>query len=304
MRLRRSRWGRTKRVARRRERDGGEMQRVPTAEKTSERGPSRYGGRAGEIPIVHHAAVSRGGGGCELWKLGLGSSSTVMLPLPLHYNGIRQPGMASREPSRAGSFPPCRGEETREWTSSIALLQRREQKRTHRTKWTTSFPGLCRERNLVDAEQVERWRGGGEVACRPQRTQLTRRAGRGSAERSTAATEACQVAPGVPRPVTASQLRHQSRRWTSRENSYSASFCTVSRAAQIRAFATLLIAKSRLPLNCWRRDSFLTFPDRLVNILSPCGIALEPVVYPPYDTRGELVTAGARPARTKHRHHH
>ncbi|BGP05328.1 hypothetical protein JCM10049v2_001133 [Rhodotorula toruloides] len=38
-------------------------------------------------------------------------------------------------------------------------------------------------------------------------------------------------------------------------------------------------------------DTFLTFPDRLVNILSPCGIALEPLVYPPYDTRGELVTA-------------
>ncbi|GAA5907317.1 hypothetical protein JCM8208_007153 [Rhodotorula glutinis] len=38
-------------------------------------------------------------------------------------------------------------------------------------------------------------------------------------------------------------------------------------------------------------DTFAEFPLRLQAILEPVGIALDPVVYPPYDTRGELVTA-------------
>ncbi|GAA5929111.1 hypothetical protein JCM3775_006738 [Rhodotorula graminis] len=38
-------------------------------------------------------------------------------------------------------------------------------------------------------------------------------------------------------------------------------------------------------------DTFAEFPMRLQAILEPVGIALDPVVYPAYDTRGELVTA-------------
>ncbi|GAA5885174.1 hypothetical protein JCM6882_007261 [Rhodosporidiobolus microsporus] len=37
--------------------------------------------------------------------------------------------------------------------------------------------------------------------------------------------------------------------------------------------------------------TFAQFPERLQALLRASGIELEPVVYPPYDTRGELVTA-------------
>ncbi|GAA6047729.1 hypothetical protein JCM3770_001748 [Rhodotorula araucariae] len=38
-------------------------------------------------------------------------------------------------------------------------------------------------------------------------------------------------------------------------------------------------------------DTFGDFPQRLQAMLAPVGIAFDPVVYPAYDTRGELVTA-------------
>ncbi|GAA5998020.1 uncharacterized protein JCM10292_002266 [Rhodotorula paludigena] len=38
-------------------------------------------------------------------------------------------------------------------------------------------------------------------------------------------------------------------------------------------------------------DTFGSFPARVQAILEPCGILLEPIVYPAYDTRGELITA-------------
>ncbi|GAA5865777.1 hypothetical protein JCM3774_003088 [Rhodotorula dairenensis] len=38
-------------------------------------------------------------------------------------------------------------------------------------------------------------------------------------------------------------------------------------------------------------DTFAAFPNRLQNTLTARGIAFEPVVYPPYDTRGELIVA-------------
>ncbi|POY76015.1 A/B superfamily hydrolase [Rhodotorula taiwanensis] len=38
-------------------------------------------------------------------------------------------------------------------------------------------------------------------------------------------------------------------------------------------------------------DTFAAFPTRLQNTLTARGIAFEPVVYPPYDTRGELIVA-------------
>ncbi|GAA6062581.1 hypothetical protein JCM10212_004176 [Sporobolomyces blumeae] len=38
-------------------------------------------------------------------------------------------------------------------------------------------------------------------------------------------------------------------------------------------------------------DTFADFPQRLQAILTPCGIEFVPVVYPPFDTRGELKVA-------------
>ncbi|GAA5976681.1 hypothetical protein JCM5350_006719 [Sporobolomyces pararoseus] len=38
-------------------------------------------------------------------------------------------------------------------------------------------------------------------------------------------------------------------------------------------------------------DTFSDFPQRLQAILKPCGIEFEPIVYPPFDTRGELKVA-------------
>ncbi|GAA6024825.1 hypothetical protein JCM11491_005665 [Sporobolomyces phaffii] len=38
-------------------------------------------------------------------------------------------------------------------------------------------------------------------------------------------------------------------------------------------------------------DTFAGFPQRIEAILSPCGIEFEPVVYPPFDTRGDLRVA-------------
>lgn len=43
--------------------------------------------------------------------------------------------------------------------------------------------------------------------------------------------------------------------------------------------------------------SFAAFPNRLQNTLTARGIAFEPVVYPPYDTRGELIVAGESPGQ-------
>lgn len=40
------------------------------------------------------------------------------------------------------------------------------------------------------------------------------------------------------------------------------------------------------------RYSFAAFPNRLQNTMMARGIGFEPVVYPPYDTRGELIVAG------------
>jgi hypothetical protein len=40
-------------------------------------------------------------------------------------------------------------------------------------------------------------------------------------------------------------------------------------------------------------DTFASFPERLQVLLDASSILFEPVVYPAYDTRGELVTAGA-----------
>ena len=40
------------------------------------------------------------------------------------------------------------------------------------------------------------------------------------------------------------------------------------------------------------RYSFADFPQRIRAILDPSGIGFEPVVYPPFDTRGELRVAG------------
>lgn len=37
---------------------------------------------------------------------------------------------------------------------------------------------------------------------------------------------------------------------------------------------------------------FAEFPQRIQAILAPCGIEFEPVVYPAFDTRGELRVAG------------
>lgn len=39
-------------------------------------------------------------------------------------------------------------------------------------------------------------------------------------------------------------------------------------------------------------NRFSDFPERLRAILAPCGIEFEPVVYPAFDTRGELRVAG------------
>ncbi len=104
---------------------------------------------------------------------------------------------------------------------------------------------------------------------------------------------------------------HAGQRWPKRcrrnlrRTSSWQSSCTASKAEQTRPSGSeysINLGQWLTSTDC-TRYSFAAFPNRLQNTMLARGIGFEPVVYPPYDTRGELTVAGQFPLARSCRFH-